>query len=99
MLTKINPESVDLDLTAVLWIADHAVFIDREDLRHVTPYEWFVKNSLNYQYAYRNIYIESKFSGSDYDTSVKTIRVYMHRDLTGCPKNKVVHHINYCGLD
>lgn len=88
MHTKIDPSHINLEIHAVLWIHGQACFIDRKDLPKVTPYKWKLKFSLLYVYAYR-----------EYEISGKVRRVYMHRDLSGCPKNKVVHHINYCGLD
>ena len=88
MNTKIDPRKVDIQKVAILWIEGHPVYIDRKDLPKVLFCKWHIKRSLHYLYAYRNTHIRRK-----------TVKVWMHRELAGCPKNKVVHHINYHGLD
>ena len=88
MNTKIDPSSIDPDKHAILWIEGHNVYIDREDICYVYAFSWHVKYSLHYKYVYRA-----------YVSGGKVKHAYMHRELTGCPKNKCVHHINYCGLD
>ena len=97
MHTKIDVSKVNIDKTAVLWIEGHPVLIDRSRLRYACLFEWHIKYSLNYKYAYRNM--ETKDPRQENKIWIKTVRVYMHRELAGCPKNMVVHHKNYCGLD
>jgi len=88
MNTKIDPEKLNYNFDACIFVAGEFIVFDREDLDYVKAFCWHVKSGLHYKYAYREIEIHGKIK-----------RVYMHRELSACPKNKVCHHINYCGLD
>ena len=88
MNTKINPEKLDYHFDACIFVDGEFVVFDRADLEYVNHFTWHIKSGLHYKYAYRETEIDGKVK-----------RVYMHRELSACPKNKVCHHMNYCGLD
>ena len=88
MNTKIKYEKTDGVVTACIFVDGEFVFFDLDEMEYINSFVWHIKSGLHYKYAYR-----------EYIQDGKTQRVYMHRELSACPKNKVCHHINYCGLD
>jgi len=62
--------------------------IDSNDFNEIAKYRWFLKPSKTTSYATRKFTINSK-----------TFYVKMHRQITKCPDDKVVHHINHNPLD
>jgi len=62
--------------------------IDKDDLSRINKHNWFLKKSKTTSYAARK-----------YTINGLTRYVLMHRVITDCPKDKVVHHINHNSLD
>ena len=62
--------------------------VDPEDLTWLSKYRWFARKSNCCWYAVRKFVLD----GKEY-------RMKMHRQLTGCPKDMQVHHINGNTLD
>ena len=88
MLVKINAGSVDLETCVFVKVGDRFAIIDIEDKERICGYTWHLKNSRYNYYAYRK------------KSSKGTIfLVYMHRQITHCPNNLIVHHKNHHGLD
>ena len=63
-------------------------FVSCEDFEELSAHPWFPHKYGKCTYAVR----KSRRPGSTYF-------VRMHRQVTKCPKNKVVHHINHNCLD
>jgi len=62
--------------------------VDDEDFEYLKQFKWNVRIVSGTQYAKRNINIGEK------QTTIN-----MHREITKCPKNMMVDHINGNGLD
>jgi hypothetical protein len=60
--------------------------IDDEDFEIFNKYRWF----LNKGYACRHYF---------FNINRKTKHIYLHREITNCPKDKFVDHINHNKLD
>ena len=88
MNTKIDPNKIDRSQVDCIIIDHYCIFFDREDSGYVHGFTWKLKRGLHYYYAYREYVLNGKIK-----------RVYMHREICGCPKNRVPHHLNYYGLD
>ena len=65
--------------------------VDDEDYDRVLKFKWYAKYSKNYgfQYAVRTNYEGKKQNG----------KLFMHKFITNCPENKVVHHIDGNGFN
>jgi hypothetical protein len=62
--------------------------VDAALYNYLRRWKWFAKQSGCTWYAVRRVYSKNS-----------TFLVRMHRQLTHCPANKVVHHINGNSLD
>jgi len=62
--------------------------VDPEDFENLSKYTWFYK--VNYSSGYAARKVRHKAS--------ETL-IFMHRQITHCPKNKIVHHVNHNTLD
>lgn len=62
--------------------------IDADDYHLVAGYKWTAKKSAYNWYAVRKETINGKSK-----------RIYMHRVISQCPVDKIVHHLNCNSLD
>ncbi len=88
MLVKINTESEQLFDCTLIACGSRHVIIDDEDADRIVGYVWFVRRTRYNCYAYR--------TKKPHD---KVFMVWMHRQITHCPNDMVVHHVNRNGLD
>lgn len=88
MLVKRDHRHPDADTTIINCVGNHEALIDLEDIKRIQGYQWYVRIRRSVKYAYRK-----KTSGG------KSFHVFMHRQITHCPNDMVVHHLNHDGLD
>ena len=88
MLVKINTESEELFDCTLVSCGTRSVVIDNDDADRITGYKWYVRRTRYNCYAYRR-----KLAASG------PFMVWMHRQITHCPNDMVVHHKNHNGLD
>lgn len=62
--------------------------VDVDDYEWLSRFRWFAKRSNSGWYAVR----KTRFRGREH-------LVRMHREITGCPHDKVPHHLNHKTLD
>lgn len=88
MLVKITAKSVELSDCTLIRTGTWIIVIDKEDGPRILPYHWYVRRTFYNRYAYR----KKIKNGTEF-------RIWMHRQITHCPNDKVVHHRNHNGLD
>jgi len=88
MLVKINRERVDLEKSTIIMVGEKMAIIDKKDACRICCYKWHLKQRRFQFYAVR----KKRCNGTEF-------LIYMHRQITHCPNNKVVHHKNHNGLD
>lgn len=88
MLIKREPIPVGSDHALIKLTHEKFAIVDAESYNWLNSYYWRAKKSHNCWYAARRKITNGK---------AKTI--LMHRQITQCPKNKVVHHKNRNCLD
>lgn len=88
MLVKIDRKRVDLSQSVLVQVGDRFAIIDKEDADRVCGYKWHLKQRRFQFYAVR----KKRRNGKEF-------LIYMHRQITHCPNNRVVHHKNHNGLD
>lgn len=62
--------------------------VDTDDYEWLRRWRWFAKRSNSGWYAVRKRRVRGREQ-----------LVRMHREITGCPRDKVVHHLNHRTLD
>ena len=88
MLVKINTESEELFDCTLVKVSQRVALIDTEDAPRITPYTWYMRRTRYNCYAYRIV-----------KPNDEKFLVWMHRQITHCPNDQVVHHKNRHGLD
>jgi len=88
MLIRYNFDHPELINCRVLQIGVFKILVDRSDYFRVKNYIWEIKPYHHNAYAVRKIP-----RGNSY------YFLPIHRQITHCPKNRIVHHINRNGLD
>lgn len=88
MLVQITEPAIIADVGVIPLQGGKYATVDIEDFERLSKYKWHVHRWGNTYYAAR--LVRSKNS---------TYHVYMHRQITHCPRGKVVHHLNGRGLD
>lgn len=88
MLIKLKPIPVGSDYALIKLTHGKFAIVDAESYNWLNAHYWRAKKSHNCWYAARRKITNGK---------AKTI--LMHREITQCPKNKVVHHKNHNTLD
>ncbi|MFZ2146955.1 MAG: HNH endonuclease signature motif containing protein [Sedimentisphaerales bacterium] len=80
---------ITIPLTQNLW-----AIVDITDYEELSKHKWFAKKTTIKTYTYGSYYAARS---KKVDGKVKTI--YMHREITNCPDDKEVDHINRNTLD
>lgn len=91
MLTKFetkSPESLNVDKCLLPLRNGQFAIIDPEFYPELSKYRWFLKKSKSVCYVVRR-----------QRTPWGTRLIKLHRQITNCPPNKVVHHRNHNPLD
>lgn len=88
MLVKIDENTASVFNFACIKVGNKVALIDPEDYDRISPYTWYIKKSRFCEYAVR----KKRASGKEF-------LIYMHRQITHCPNNMVVHHKNHNTLD
>ncbi len=88
MLVKIDYDAVDLSACTLITVGSRTAVIDLNDRERIAGYVWLLKKTFYNCYAYRKKVTPSGI-----------FRVYMHRQITHCPNDLCVHHLNRNGLD
>lgn len=88
MLVKTTNPVIVADVGIIPLSGGRSAIVDIEDFHRLKRYKWHYHRFGNTYYAARVVYSKNK-----------SFHVYMHRQVTHCPKAKTVHHLNGNGLD
>lgn len=88
MLVQLDTQSATVFDYCCIKVGNRIALVDPEDFDRINAYKWYIKKSRFCEYAVRK-----KREGG------KEFLIYMHRQITHCPNDKVVHHQNHCTLD
>lgn len=88
MLVKRDHKAPESGTRLIDCVGGSQAIIDNDDWPRIHGYQWYIRRRGGVKYAYRK-----KISGG------KSFMIFMHRQITHCPNDKVVHHINHDGLD
>lgn len=88
MLTKTTVPILDETTAAIPLGRGRYTIVDAALYKHLMQWHWFAKQSGCTWYAVRKVTTKN---------SVYFVR--LHRQITHCPRDKVVHHVNARSLD
>lgn len=88
MLVKTTKPAILGETAIIPLTAGKSAKVDPADFDNLTRYTWHYHRYGNTYYAARVV-----------RAAAGPFHVYMHRQITHCPRAKVVHHINGNGLD
>lgn len=88
MIVQITGKRVDLENHTLVEVGNYTAIIDKEDADRICCYKWYPRKSRSHFYAVR----KKRSNGKEF-------LIFMHRQITHCPNDKVVHHKNRATLD